>query len=191
MNGCFTSFPFLTDPQARKTLFLTLIFFFVLSPFQSVRADPDPSSNTSGIVSDQQHRLGVLQDYAHKQGMTMPEVPGALRSAAGWLLNGFRADEDSSLDFEVHPYYGLSLHGMRGGEAAIHLPMQMGPIESGKIMVSYVDGDTPLMDHVHGFDLHGELHFNTNLSLNTGVRQDEYQQVGDYVLLRWKLTGFQ
>ena len=96
----------------------------------------------------------------------------------------------------MRPYYGqnwLRPEGYYGSEFAVSLarggiddPMK----ESwGKVAIGFVDGSSQVLDHGHGFDLHGELRFNDQLALHAGVRENEDVSSGSYLMLRWKLLG--
>ena len=97
--------------------------------------------------------------------------------------------------FDVHPYVGQNLVSSRGYYGADITLDLASPSETsattkpwGKIAVSYTNGDSSLMDHGRGLDLHGELRFSDKLTLNTGMRQSDTSGSSDYVLLQWKMA---
>jgi hypothetical protein len=99
---------------------------------------------------------------------------------------------DHRLQVDVHPYYGqnlLSAGGYYGTEFTATLGGGAPAQPWGKISFGYINGDEAMMDHGHGFDMHSEVNFSDHLSLDTGLRQNEYTDLGNYVMLRWKLAG--
>ncbi len=99
---------------------------------------------------------------------------------------------DDTLQFDLHPFYGQNWHssdGYWGTELALNLRSSSGAQPWGKIALRYSNGDQALMDRGRGFDMHSELKFDESLSLNAGIRESENTELGNYVLLRWKLVG--
>lgn len=101
---------------------------------------------------------------------------------------------DDRLQLDLHPFYGqnwLRADGYFGAEAAINISRTADGVRAkpwGRIALSYTGGNSTLMDHGHGFGLHSEVNFNDNLSLNAGMHENETTDIGNYVLLRWKLS---
>ncbi|MFY9287143.1 MAG: hypothetical protein WAO98_01450 [Alphaproteobacteria bacterium] len=101
---------------------------------------------------------------------------------------------DDRLQFDVHPYIGQNWHSADnywGTELSLSLKSEDTGKAWGRISIRFTDGDEALMEHGSGFNMRSELKFDDHLSLNAGVRQNEDSQLGDYVILRWKVsTGF-
>jgi hypothetical protein len=141
----------------------------------------------------------------------MVETPSSTQKEAMWLMPsyhhmGFLPAHDAMVlgfgmrhtmmenrvQVEVRPFFGQNWHGAEnygGSEVAINLNSSDGH-PWGKIAVRYVEGDADMLDHGHGTDLHAELRFNDHLALHAGVRQSDNENLGNYVLLRWRLTEF-
>ncbi|MDX2027905.1 MAG: hypothetical protein SFW62_04660 [Alphaproteobacteria bacterium] len=97
------------------------------------------------------------------------------------------------VQFDVRPFYGqnwLSTNGHWGVELGIGLRRLEASEPWGRVVVRYNDGDPALMDNGRGIDMHTEIKFDPNLTLHAGVRNNETSDLGNYVLLRWKLTDF-
>jgi hypothetical protein len=100
------------------------------------------------------------------------------------------------MQLEMKPYYGqnwLRPEGYCGGEFSVGLAHGGAgdTMESswGKVAVGFVNGDSEVLDHGHGFDMHGELRLDDQLALHAGVRENEDTNSGSYLMLRWKLLG--
>jgi hypothetical protein len=143
---------------------------------------------------------------------TMMRSPTADTSEATWLLPdyhhnktilpfkdalemGFSARRslwNKQVQFDVHPFYGqnwLSANGYIGTEVSLNLRSEEAPQPWGKISMGYINGDSNLMNNGRGYDMHTELNFTNHVSLNAGVRNDDVNDVGNYVMLRWKIFG--
>lgn len=99
----------------------------------------------------------------------------------------------SPLQLELHPFYGQNWHSIDnywGSEIAVGLGSSTLTSEPwGKIAIRFTQGDTDLMNHGHGMDMHSQLNFDDRLSLNAGIREEGNSSAGNYVMLRWK-KGF-
>lgn len=98
----------------------------------------------------------------------------------------------NTLQYDMHPFYGQnwrSTDNYWGTEVAFNLRTKTSPMPWGKIALRFSSGDTDLMDHGHGFDMHSELNFDKHLSLNAGIRENGNSAAGNYVMLRWKILG--
>jgi hypothetical protein len=109
------------------------------------------------------------------------------------MVVGFNSQHSvtDGLQMELHPYYAqhcVGLNGYYGTEASLALGSEDKSQPWGKISLGYVNGDSSLSDHGNGYDLHSEVNFNEHLSLHAGVRQDEETDLGNYMMLRWKLV---
>jgi hypothetical protein len=99
---------------------------------------------------------------------------------------------DSRVKFGMHPFVAQSWLGSQdywGTEMALDI----GPAAShswGKIVLRYDNGDSNLMDHGRGIDMHADLLFDRHLSLTAGAQQNEPSDLGNYVMLRWRLAEF-
>jgi hypothetical protein len=100
---------------------------------------------------------------------------------------------DRYMQMDFHPYIAqsyFSAHGYYGAEMTLDLASPADTAHTGKpwgkIVLGYTNGDSNMMDHGRGVDLHGELRFSDTLSLNTGLRQSD--STGNYVLLQWKIA---
>jgi hypothetical protein len=96
---------------------------------------------------------------------------------------------------DIHPYYAqnyFSQRGYWGTDFTLDLASPSDTARTskpwGKIVFGYTNGDSRMMDHGRGVDLHGELRFSDNLTLNTGMRQSDQTGSGNYVLLQWKIA---
>jgi hypothetical protein len=90
----------------------------------------------------------------------------------------------------VHPFYAQSWHSTDsywGVETALALGPSSGK-SWGTIGIRYTNGDTNMLDHGrHGIDMHADLAFNDNLNLTAGAQTSEDADVGNYVMLKWKM----
>jgi len=102
---------------------------------------------------------------------------------------------DQYIQYDLHPYYGqnyFSRQGYYATDLSLDFAAPANTAETtrpwGKLVIGYANGDGELIDHGRGIDLHGELRFNDNLSLNSGVRQSDPTGSSNYLLLQWKLA---
>jgi hypothetical protein len=102
---------------------------------------------------------------------------------------------DQYLQYDLHPYAGQNYFTQRnyyGGDLSFEFAKPSNTADAsrpwGKIVFSYANGDDRLTDYGRGIDMHGELHFSDNLSLNSGMRQSNTSGTDNYVLLQWKLS---
>lgn len=128
-------------------------------------------------------RLWISPGYHHMGGL-MPFNDAIM------LGFNYRADlPNEGFKLNIHPFYGQSWTSPKG-YWGVETALGIGPAGKkpwGVIVVRYDDGDSGLMDQPRGFDMHTEFSFDNNLTLNAGVRHNEDTQLGDYVLLRWRM----
>jgi hypothetical protein len=146
-----------------------------LSPVFSLMQPPD---------NDLGEALWVSPGYHHLHGM-LPFDDA--------LMMGFTYRDtvmNKNARFDVHPFYAQSWHCMEG-YWGIETTLALFPSEEhpwGTIALRYDNGNTDLMDRNHGFDMRADLHFDRRLSLTAGAQQNEASDLGDYVLLRWRMS---
>ncbi len=138
---------------------------------------------------DDRQATWVEPNYHHRNGV----LP--LHDA---IVIGTHSRKDLMGDYmriDIHPYVAqnmFSQHGYYGADISFDLAAPRNTTRTtkpwGKVVFSYTNGDSNLMDHGRGADLHGELRFSDNLTLNSGMRQSDTTGASDYVLLQWKLT---
>ena len=149
----------------------------------------EPISNLMRAPSPEQDQaIWLTPGYHHKGFLPMHDS----------LTLGFNTRHRAAggtLQFDTHPFVGQNWHGAEsywGIETSLALAR---PATSpngkpwGKISLRYINGDTALMDHSRGFDMHTELRFDDHVSLHAGVREDIGSGVGNYVMLRWQLAS--
>ena len=99
---------------------------------------------------------------------------------------------DDRVRFKIHPYYAQNWHSTEsywGTEVALGFGPSAGR-SWGTIVMRYDNGSSDLMGHGRGFDMHADFAFDEHLSLTAGEQQNEEGDLGNYVLLRWRLVGF-
>jgi hypothetical protein len=99
---------------------------------------------------------------------------------------------DERAQFDLHPFIGQNWHnsdsywgteiGMNFRSDAISKPWA-------KISVRFSNGDNSIMDGNRGFDMHSEIRFSEHFGLDAGTSKDGSNDMGQYVMLRWKLVG--
>lgn len=99
------------------------------------------------------------------------------------------------MQYDLHPYLAQNYFSSRnyyGAEMTLDFaaPADTSRVTRpwGQLVIGYTNGESSLMDHGRGIDMHGELHFSDNLTLNTGLRQSDTSGSGNYVLLQWKIS---
>jgi hypothetical protein len=100
---------------------------------------------------------------------------------------------DNRVHLDLHPFYGqnwVSLNGYGGAEMGIGLAHGDTGQVWGRIALRYTDGASNLMDNGRGFDMSAQLRLSDHLNLTAGVNSDQNTDLGNYVLLRWKLVQF-
>ena len=102
---------------------------------------------------------------------------------------------DHYMSFDAHPYFGqnyFSAKNYYGAEFKLDFAKPDDTAHAkkpwGSISFNYTNGDDKLMDHGRGVDMHTEIYFNENLTLNSGLRQSDASGTGNYVMLQWKLA---
>jgi hypothetical protein len=98
---------------------------------------------------------------------------------------------DNRVKFDVHPFYAQSWNSAEGYWGT-EMTLGLGPAAGhswGTIVVRYDNGSSNLMDHGRGFDMHADLSFSEHLSLTAGAEQNNPDDLGNYVLLKWRLVG--
>jgi len=147
-----------------------------LSPVFSLMQAPDDSIAES---------LWLTPGYHHLHGM----LPFDDALTIGF--NYRNSVLDHRVKFEVHPFYAQSWHSSEGYWGT-EMTFNVGPATGqswGKISLRYDNGNSDLMDHKHGLDMHAEFLFDHNLTLTAGAQSNEASDLGNYVLLRWRLVG--
>jgi hypothetical protein len=155
-------------------------FSSFLQPIQNALHEPSVDAPQAMWVTPAYHHKGFLPvNDAMIMGFHLRE--GVANNIVG-----------NNLQFDVHPFYGQnwrSTDNYWGTELAFNLSSGEANKPWGKIALRFTDGNTDLMDHGHGFDMHSQLNFNDHLSLNAGIREDGNSSAGDYVMMRWKILG--
>lgn len=147
-----------------------------------VSLQSDPSSETDGqtlLLPPQYHHKGFLPTH----------------DALMIGVSSHNAAMDNAVQFGIHPFCGQNWMGQTGYWGT-EIEMGFGgdpghPADRpwGKIALRYTNGDHMLMDNNRGYDVHSEINLAENVSLNSGIRQNDSSIFGNYVLLRWKLLG--
>jgi hypothetical protein len=147
----------------------------------------EPTATIVEPPSDPNSALWLDPNYHHKGFLPMHDA----------MMLGVNVRQqlgDSGVGISAHPFYGQNWHsidGYGGVETALSFRNEASVQPWGKIAIGFTSGDHQMMDHNTGIDLHGELDFTDNLSLNAGIRNDDYGNGDNYVMLRWKLIdGF-
>ncbi len=155
-----------------------------------VDAEPDSKGLYHGLMqapsAEMAEGFWVMPDYHHKGFLPFND-------AMQMNFNLRHSFFDRRLQVEGGPFYAqnwMSLNGYEGAEIALNLRDPVTHESKGRFSIRYTEGDQDLMDHGQGIDLHAEYHFNEQLSLHGGIRENEETQLGNYVMLRWKLTDF-
>lgn len=154
---------------------------FLIPLFQPVATMMTPPS------LDEAQALWLSPEYHHRKGI----LP--FRDSLILGVNFRQQAWNDRVQFDVRPFYGqnwVSTDGYWGTEFGISLKRKEASDPWGRIALRYTDGASALVDNGHGFDMHTEIRFDKNLALHAGVRESGNSDLGDYVLLRWKLTGF-
>jgi hypothetical protein len=131
--------------------------------------------------------IWLTPDYHHMHGI-LP-FDDAVMFGFNYRRVGFIGDR---VAFNFHPYYAQSWHsgeGYWGNE----ISLGFGPAHEkpwGKIVFRYDNGNSDLMGHESGFDMHADFSFDQHLTLTAGEQQNEEGDLGNYVLLRWQLAKF-
>jgi hypothetical protein len=132
---------------------------------------------------DQNDAMWVTPNYHHKGFLpTKDAIIMGVNMRRGLMQNRMR--------FEVKPFYGqnpISTRGYWGSAVSININEPIGIFQSGNVTISYIGGDSRLSDHGRGIDLHSDLKFNDHLGLEAGMRQDNNEKTGDYVMVRWAM----
>ena len=98
---------------------------------------------------------------------------------------------DDGPQLNIHPYVGQNWHNIDnywGTEVALDLGGSDTSKGWGKIALRYDNGESNLTEHGRGMDMHSEVDFSDHFSLNAGIRQDYMSDIGNYVLLQWKIV---
>lgn len=151
-----------------------------LQPVQSALHEPSV---------DAPQALWITPAYHHKGFLPVNDAMIMGFHVRHSLENDFAGH---NLQFDVHPFYGQnwrSTDNYWGTEVAFNLRAKDAVQPWGKIALRFTNGDTELMDHGHGFDMHSQLNFDEHLSLNAGIRENGNSAAGNYVMMRWKLLG--
>lgn len=162
--------------------------------------------NQSLIGEDQPQSL--LQPVSDLMGPALTEEEQSLWLSSQYHHKGFLPTHDAvmmgfamhnhvwrDVQFDIHPFYGqnwMGATGYWGTEMAMDIGAgSVGAQQKpwGKIALRYSNGDHELMDSNHGFDMHGEVNFTENIGLNAGVRENNSSELGNYIMVRWKLVG--
>lgn len=180
---------------------------WALSGFQATRNLFDfglSSLDDDGVSSTDAHAVTRLMpptathddDNAWLASTTYHHHNGILPTHDAMMM-GAHAQQgllDHYMKIDLHPYYAqnwFSERGYYGTELALNLasPADTESVSKpwGKIVLGYTNGDERLTDHGRGINLHGELRISDTISLNSGVRQNDLSDTGNYVLLQWKL----
>ncbi|MGE3624730.1 MAG: hypothetical protein AB7H77_12780 [Bdellovibrionales bacterium] len=128
--------------------------------------------------------LWLAPDYHHARGI-LP-FDDALVLGFNYRNTAF----DDRLRLTVHPYYAQSwrsMDGFWGTEITLGLGPDAGGRSWGKLVMRYDGGSRDLMGHAGGLDLHADYAFDDHLTFSAGARQDEDSDVGNYVLVRWRM----
>lgn len=214
MNVHITHGCFLRNALACIGVFLTLMNVESAQAFERDGSQND--SRDSPLVSQENNRrgdqaLGALQkqvlgvlpgDWVKERlGLDFDRGDDSLRLAPDYHHKGFMNDAvvmgvsarqnvwEDKAQVEVRPFWGQNWHSSDnywGAEVALNLGQQK--FSWGRIAVRYTQGDESLIDRGQGFDMHGEMNFTDHLSLHTGVRENGNSDLGNYVLVKWKLT---
>lgn len=153
-----------------------------------------PANNLQSLLQakpeiERESPLAASTSYHHRHGI--------LPTRDAILLGAHTKQEfmDGYMHLDLHPYFGQSYFSSRhyyGAEAKLDLAKPENTAHAKKpwgfISMSYTNGDDRLMDHGRGIDMHTEIYFNDNLSLNSGIRQSDTSGAGNYVLLQWKIS---
>jgi len=127
--------------------------------------------------------MWLSPDYHHMHGMSPFDDA---------LMLGFNyrnAFSTNRVRLDVHPYYAQSWHCM-DGYWGIETTLDIGsPMKGtmGKLVIRYDNGNTDLMDQAHGLDMHADFSFDDRLSLSAGMQKHADSDLGNYLLLRWKM----
>jgi hypothetical protein len=114
------------------------------------------------------------------------------------LMAGAHAKQglfDQYVQYDLHPYVAQNYFSSRnyyGADLSLNFAKPANTSELsrpwGTLVIGYANGDSQLTDYGRGIDLHGELHFNDQLSLNSGVRQSDPSGDNNYIMLQWKIS---
>lgn len=146
----------------------------LLSPVFSLITSPDESDTEA---------LWLSPGYHHAHGM----LPFDDAVTVGF--NYRNALTDTGVKLDIHPFYAQSwdsADGYWGVETALGFVSDNGR-QWGKIAVRFDKGSSSLMDQQHGLDMHADFSFDDHLTLTAGAQQNEDSDLGNYVLLKWKM----
>lgn len=114
------------------------------------------------------------------------------------LIMGGHAERSFFGDYlhgDFHPYYGqnyFSAHHYYGADLKLNFAKSAdtrhGSKPWGSISIGYTQGESKLMDHGKGVNLLGTINFTDELSLNSGIHQNDTGVSGNYILLQWKIS---
>jgi len=130
--------------------------------------------------------LWLTPGYHHTHGM----LP--FDDALTLGFNYRNAILDDRVKFSVHPFCAQSWYSTKdywGTEMALDIGPAAGH-SWGVVVIRYDNGNSDLMDHGRGIDMHADFSFDRHLTLTAGAQQNESSDLGNYVLLRWRLTEF-
>ena len=137
-------------------------------------------------ATDQAQALWLTPGYHHKGFLPLNDAVtlGANLRHSFW---------DKAVQVNLHPFYGqnwTNSDSYWGSEFTLSFGEPKNPtlLGFGKISLRYDNGQSAIMDHGRGFDMHSELSFDEHFSLNGGVRKNEDASLGNYLLLRWVLV---
>lgn len=128
----------------------------------------------------------IAPDYHHKGFLPFHD---AMITEMNFRERAF----DDRVQFDLRPFYGqnwVSLNGYGGAELGVGLTHKGDTQPWGRIGFCFINGASDLMDNNRGFDMNAELRFNEHLALTAGIHGTENSDLGNYVLLRWKVIGF-
>jgi hypothetical protein len=152
----------------------------IVHPIAELMRSPTP---------DEEQATWIAPNYHHRHGILPTHDAMIIGTHSRTDLFG------RYMRLDLHPYFGqnyFSANQYYGGEVALDLAAPVDKAHAakpwGKIAVGYCNGDSNLMDHGRGVDLHGEIHFNQHLSLNSGLRQSDTSGASNYILLQWKMA---
>jgi hypothetical protein len=167
-----------------------------------------PDTNLTVDADEEESTLDSLsRQFSGLMRPALDSDPQALWVTPGYHHKGFLPLNDAmvmgvnmrhslfsrDLQLDLHPFYGQNWHNS-DAYWGTELGLQLGAGRDGnggwgKISLRYDNGQSALMEHSRGADLHGEFRLSEDVSLHGGVREDQNSQLGNYVLLRWTLLG--
>jgi hypothetical protein len=187
-------------PRLRSTM---------LTPLRWTLSNLNEASEFLGLDEGAQESERFLTPFTHSF-VAMMQPPSVDSSQAFWLTpsyshKGFLPVNDAMImrlnmrhralhdrvQMDLAPFYAqnwLSTRGYGGAEASVTIHRQDKNAKPwGKVTLRYAEGSSDLMDRRHGIDFHADVQFTDTMNLTAGVRDSQNSQLGNYVMVRWKL----